>query len=611
MTAPSTFRFALACGVAGAYVDVTGDVLFEEGSIPFTDGRTSEFDGFNPGVFSFTLANADGKYSPDNPATTLATPMSEGMGAVIELDGLLLSGTVRSVALIFPRDTSTPARVRVTCDDMLGDAARTELGSIGDVITATTPYLWWPLDESEGAAFAADANNVVPLSTSAVGVQLGVQGVPGFPSQMRITDSEVNTVGTIPTIPYESSTSLGWWGFWQTPYGGVSAGGFVVSYRNYPAGFNTGFSLRLTTATGPLRPELFVASPPSATLGGEIPAAVPHYLGVHVTQSIVAGTTTLYATPYIDGVAFSAPVSIGSYVGAPASAEASTPTSLSIKIVGTTADFSTVTLTERPVPLQSLSYSTEAERLQGLAAVAPNLAIDTIPAGLSTARLGAANFGQSLLDAFNAVMRTELGYMWVETTGTLTAPVPKIKIAPRNRERALDYTFDVSETLDPIPFIRSLINTVSQATANGPYASATYQEPELVTLVGSANASDAVLFRDDIDLHAYASDRVNRGINRGIAIASITIDATSPNMSRWSDLTAIRQGFRLRITGLPSAQLGYSTWDCFVVGRQIDNTQDSSTDEPKTFFTFYLSPWTQQYVYDDALAVYDTATYGF
>jgi hypothetical protein len=584
VTAAPTFSFSLAVGTDGAYEDVTADVLFEEGDIPFSEGRAAEWDDVRPGSFSFTLANGDGKYTPDNLATTLATPLSEGVGAVLQLGDLLLSGEVRSLALIFPPlERAGEARVRVTVDDMLTAAARREFGDYEDLLAAGTPPLyWWPLDDiagSSAAAYRGTANDTLLSFTSDIGT-FGVNGIDGVSDrQMRLT----GTAGT----PRTAVTS-----YYGTGSGTISVWLTVESMGD--AYVTAGVLLTVSPVIFGIEgssQRAFLEVSGTRVYGPAIKPQVPYFFSVRPLAGNAAFNLGVRAN--LNGVEFGA-INGGSAIAG--------PTRSSITLTSaTTALFSQLGMVG--LPFGVLAQSTPETRLSAIQAfTADTIEFDTFPT-LSDVVYGAAPVeGQTALDALNDVIRAEQCYMWVETTGTLTEPEPKIKVGARVRERAIDYTFDVSEIVDPIAFSRSLRNTVSLFTANGPEASATYQDDSLIPLVGAASSSDSLLLRDYIDLYAYASDRVSRGINYGVPILSITVNATDPLIDRWDDLTAIRQGHRIQVTGLPSTQLGYGTWDGFVVGRSILNTQDSRTDEPRTYFTFNLAPWLP-------VAVYGTARY--
>lgn len=611
MTLPSSFAFALACGAGGAWVDVTSDVLFEEGSIPFTDGRTSQFDDFGPGVFSFTLKNPTGKYTPDNPSTSLAIPMSEGMGAVIEVAGMLVSGTVRNIQVIFPTSEKDvrAARVRVTVDDMLGSAGRRKINGtnlINAMILGSPAYLWFPMDDPAGSLFARESSgtNQIPFASvasyggSSPVPTFGVAGVPAVGStQVELTGSQSGfsqAFGTQRRYPINYSPgSWGAWGFWFTPT--TATVNFVLSWLD--GQFTDTFSFTCSSLAAGMKMNL-----PNATVTASSPAlnvGEPHYFSVVITPPVthpVFGLQTAHTADfYMDGVLQG--TSVGSLSSAGQTFTGPRDLSLRNSLTGSSVRVQNLTHTAGLINEYAVSQTdTEAGWLAVLSLMAADVKFSTLPTTLATQTIVAPTdvSGGTLLSALNGLLRTEQGYMYAETTGTLLAPVQRVVVKARDRERALDFTFDVSEIQDRVPFVRSLSSTVSQFTANGPLTSALFTDADLVDSVGSASSSESVLLREYSDLFGFASDRVNRGKIVGIPIRSITINAQDPLISRWADLIAVRQGHRVRITGLPSAQLGYSSWDAFVVGREF-----VATDNPAAFlFTFYLSAWSRVSIYD-------------
>lgn len=584
MTAAPTILFALACGVDGAYVDVTDDVLFEEGDVPFTEGRAAEFDDIRPGTFSFTLANGDGKYTPDNLSTSLATPFSEGMGAVLQIGDLLISGNVRSLVLTFPpMDRASEARVRVTVDDLLSTASRREFGDYADLTSAgSVPEYWWPLDDLAGSTagrFLGTANDTL-LTIPAGGGTFGASGITG------VSERQLQLVGTAgsPKTAVTSyfGTGSGVIGVWLTV---DSVGDAYVT-----ADVLLTVSPVIFGIEGVSRRAFMETASGGRVYGPTVTPQVPYYFSIRP----LAGATGfgLGIRGRLNEVEFGA-LDGGSAISGPSR------TNLTLTSA-TTAFFSQLLMASLPYGV--LAESTAQSRLDGIEAfTAGTITFDTFPT-LSDVPFGAVPLqGQTALDALNDVIRAEQGYMWVETGGTALSPEPKIKIGERYRERPVDYSFSVSEIVDPIAFNRSLRTTISQFTANGPDASAIYQDASLIPLVGLASSSDSLLISDVMDLYAYASDRVSRGINHQIPILSITVEATSPQIDRWDDLCAIRQGHRIQVTGLPESQLGYDTWDGYVLGRTVVNSQDSR-GAPRTFFTFNLAPWLP-------VAVYGTARY--
>src|SRR5438270_17099 len=91
-------KIALACGTSGAYVEVTSYVEFGQG-IAYNYGRPDQFSDPAPGTFTFTLNNADGRFTPGNTASPLATTVTEGMGVAWLLGARLVHTQILSVQI--------------------------------------------------------------------------------------------------------------------------------------------------------------------------------------------------------------------------------------------------------------------------------------------------------------------------------------------------------------------------------------------------------------------------------------------------------------------------------------------------------------------------------
>lgn len=158
--APSSHKFAMGIGVAGAMIEVTADVRMNEGGVTRRWGRQSTFSDTTPGQFAFTLDNRDGKYTPGNVNSPLATKVTEGMRVSWELNGTLRSGKISGTQLIFPSEgKADAARLRVTVSDVLADAARTDIDSVVQaVVLAAKPYAYWPMDDALGTLNPREAS---------------------------------------------------------------------------------------------------------------------------------------------------------------------------------------------------------------------------------------------------------------------------------------------------------------------------------------------------------------------------------------------------------------------------------------------------------------------
>jgi hypothetical protein len=227
-------------------------------------------------------------------------------------------------------------------------------------------------------------------------------------------------------------------------------------------------------------------------------------------------------------------------------------------------------------PMEYLALATtEATALAAIQATAAEITLATLPTDLSVAAITLPSSG-SALDAFNKIIRTEQGYIYTATTGTLTAPVQKVYVRARSRPSAVTYSFGLTtDILDAPQFVRDITNTVSRIDVSGPSTSVSVTDATLVPLVGSANTSESVLNTTAADLTTWGQDRLLRGKNTTVRIASFTVDAYSTTTSRWADLAAMVFGDRIRVTGLPTTQLGYSTWDGWLIGVDREHIYES------------------------------------
>jgi hypothetical protein len=601
---PSVETIALACGVGGAYVDITADVREDE---PVTEkmGRESEFDDVGPGQLTAVVDNGTGKYTPGNASSSLATPLVEGMGITWVQDGLLVAGKVRSAVPFFIDDYASPgsSRVKIIADDQLGTAGRHRFaGSLmASIIQAAEPYFQWRMDEAAGSTQAEEASDALPLVPDRqVSATFGVAGIPGVSdSQVELSDPSGGTVtmqtlppvGPTPPIgplaaPTYDANSMGWWSVWVTaaiPTGSLafpiytifSDGSGSSQYAYCLVRLNSDGSVSLGTKPHTTGVVTYVSS-----AAGVFTMGAPTYVEVGYTTTFAAGVWTVTATLYINGVAI---VSNNfTTIGQKLSTRVDAGT-------GTTMRVALLAHTRYRAAAVNVIGSTEASRLGALASVSPEIVLDALPAALSTSPIGAPDVqGQTALDALNDVVRTEQGHIYTATTGTVLAPVQKVKIRDRDRPQTITAarTFDITEINGSPAFVRDISTMVSQATAVGTLISQTEFDPSLVPFVGSASTSGRTLLLQGADLRAWAQDRIIRGKNISLRIAEFTIDALGTATNRWADLTALVPGDRIRFTGLPVAQLGFSTLEAFVLGRRRSSTK------VRKQFTFYVSPVT-------------------
>lgn len=563
MTAPTTFAVAIACGTAGAYVDVSSYLESTE-DFNYTWGRQSSFDDTDPSEFSFVLNNADGRFTPDNTSSALATTLTEGMGVCWQLNTRLVAGTIQAIEPQFPGDVAAWSTVRVTCDDMLGTAARHEMQSLPrGLVDAATPYFHWPLDDREGSPFAQARNGAtVPPLAPESGTAIVFGGDPfegvGLDS-MELLSGSVGAYASLGLTPVSyTGTSKGFTNFWVTP-GDISRNStnLVAIYRNdartnqilgiidgYWAFSAINSAFAVTDVTTASTEKAFEGVPTHFSIGHRRIAS-DYYTEIYMNGVLVRSGGPLALSIFLN------PNDIS---GFQISAHAETK-------------FSNLSHTLEPVNEYVAISSTEAQRLTAIAASNLQVTLDTPPATLSTQTLGATENDGTMLSAFNDVIRGEQGQIYTATTGTVTAPVQKIKVRARDRPTVVSHTFGVeSDTIGTPLLSRDITDLVATVDVRGPSMDVTVTDSTLIARAGNRSVSEEVLFAELVPLREYGNDRLYRGANTKLRISEVVVDARTASTDKWAQLLAMLPGDRVQITGLPSAQLGFSTWDGWFLG---------------------------------------------
>lgn len=604
------FSVALACGVAGAYVDVTSYASWAPGEgVAGSWGRQDQFRDTTPGAWSIYLDNYDGRFTPDATNGILATPLTEGMGMSWQLGTRIIAGTILGFTMI----DDNWGRIRIDCDDMLGNAARTDVTlTARGMVLGANPYLYWPFNDAVGSIYGTEqSGNIQPgfdgtingtaaptfgaTAIPALGeTQASVQNqFPVFATAGYSPYGPVFPVGAFSTISY-ATNSMGTWGAWMTATGAspalqvfIYANGFTHSMR---------FGIDNTGA--------YVAQMGSATLVSSTPVVVgvPAYLQLVVTNS---GSTSITGEFFINGVSQGTLVWVGIAPDGNGLATNALRTPSTVLVAspaggpaGAPVVISHLSHTPKPVPEYTLAYGTEAGLLAALAATTSSLALGTIPSDLSTAPTAPQSGTSSALAKLNDLIRSEQGYLSCTTSGSLTSPSQVVTVRARQRPATVSYSFDAQLELAAQPdFLRDLTNLVASATAQGPTTSTTYLDPTASARAGSSNTSDAIDSTAFVDQLGYAQDRILRGKNTALRVASFTVDALVTPTDRSADLLAIAFGDRVSITNIPSTVIGATSWDGWVIGRS--EAQDIGQHK----FTFYVAPVLP------ATAIYDANLY--
>lgn len=298
MSRITPFQIAMGVGTAGTLEEVTEYADLAAG-VQRSWGRRTEFEDIPPGTFSFVLDNSDGRFTPGNTASPLTTTVTEGMRVCWNAGGRLVDGTILAIEPTFPSDESAWAQIRITCDDMLGNAGRRSLGVLAEsVLEGATPYLFWPLDDAAGTIVPVEsiqaATGLLTLTTTK-GSTFGATAITGIAgTQLTLKDSLASTSGTAwPTFDFTyPTTTLGFYSFWLTTItastkvtASVSISGLA---RSLQFGYTSGAYFVRDGDTG--TPATYT----SADTG-------PHYVSMGLGSTYAASVWTITATLYVDG----------------------------------------------------------------------------------------------------------------------------------------------------------------------------------------------------------------------------------------------------------------------------------------------------------------------
>jgi hypothetical protein len=569
---------ALGVGTGGALVDVSSYLRANDG-VERRWGQDDDFYAVSPGTFSFALDNADGRFTPDNPGSALVTRLSEGAAASLQVGSRIVGGTVRTIEPQFPGDDAAWACVRVTCEDALGELARTEVVSATQAAALKLgATAFWPFSDPDGStefASVTDGGQPFLLDDANIKVSYGVSGTaPGGGSQTTFFVSGASAVQakfrpySVPgrDVQYPASNAVG---VWLTP-------------RNRDSLFQVRAFLGTTGTDRTLVDFGFVDGDLYAD-GGlyTLPAA-----------DVVVDRAYYFAAEYDSGTG-NVSYYVDNVLVSTTAATIFTGVTQEINItVGTATptfdtDISMADLYFGPDIVDITGYRTGdvRDRLGAYSRMTP-VPFDTIPAALSNSKMTPIEGdGVFLLDAINNALESERGYLYPVTTGTLTSPTTKVTVRERTRPVAVDYTFDVETELKGSPkFVRDVTNLVSRVTVNSAAGNTTVTDSTLTARAGNASDTANIGLLFDEDRRYWGQDRLARGSNTLFEIASVAVDAMTTPTDRSADLLALKPGDRVQFTGLPSTVLGFTTYDGWFLGAQERHTLEEHT------FELYLAP---------------------
>lgn len=639
MAAVTPINLAMAVGASGAFVDVTS-YLTGTKTINATWGQTDPFRDVEAGTFTFTLDNFDGRFTPGNVLSPLATPIQEGTAVCWQAGSRLMSGSILNFA--FPNSADERGRITITCDDILGDLARYQMpttGFMAQLEAPATPLLLWLMNEDNKASSATETTGtnavLAPntgqyyynsgtqyfVQTATFGVTqsasfLGQTGMSITPGTQRNGvpatgdyGSMIADVTGLTNFTYPIANG-GYWGFWCDQ---VWADDKDPAYQAcVQVTFSSNNAYPLTYYPYPNVPQLPFDAPtvsifPSSVVLGGSPGSAsspltvpltpgPHYYAVKIfAPTITSGYYPISATLYVDGVSQG---TVNYAISAAAFGNWNPqPSIVAVNVFGQAGatisrlgHFATL-----PHP-ELANVTTVADKLTFYDAAISSIPAATVSGTLSTAPIGQTIQTGTALEALQAMMRTEQGYLYPVTTGTVTSPTVTLTMRSRTRALTPKISFDaVTEIEGVLPFERHITNLVATSTANGDGTSATLTDSSVSARAQNSSSSDAVLFSKYADALLWASDRINRGKILTPYPTTITIDSQTTPTDRSADLLALVPGDRVSITNINSKITGFSTWDGWLLGATESHTPFSDV------WTLYLAPVTEQAFYDTSL----------
>ena len=564
----SPFQIAMGVGTSGAMVDVSAYVAFQE-NVTRSYGTQDDFRDPNPGTFAFTLNNQDGRFTPGS--TVYATPVVEGMPVSWLLGTRLVSGSVLSVVL--PVDQLRWGFITVTCDDMLGNASRVTLSgaNLAEAMIFSSPaYLYWPLSDVLGSTTAAEmsGNGDVPLNVLAAAT-FGVAGVAAVGStQVRVGSPAGNTLssGNTRSIQYRNG-SAGVWSFWLTPEADPGAGiGLWQIVLNVQT--SSGLAGPTWSITSLAAGMVMNGESGASVTTGPLTVNVPHFFSTVIAYNSVAQTRTY--TLYMDGVLVGSATKTGVVtLPSPSAAYALLSTNASAAGSFLLQHLShTVGLFNETLGGNNVASATESTLFPVLSQIGSNVTIGTLPANLSTAPVGPiATTSVTAFQLLCDLIRTERGYIYTATTGTLLAPVQTIMVRARDRPATPSVVLDSFADISGVPpFLRDITNTVSALTVTGAGSSLLVVDSTAASRVGAANANETINNNVSTDIYTWGTDRIGRGKNPTLRLQMLTVDVLTVSAATATAILGLTLGDRVQLAGLPSASLGFTTWDGWLIG---------------------------------------------
>ena len=600
----------------GVLVDVTSYVDFDEG-IRHSWGRTAS-DPFRaepaPGSLGFTLDNNDGRFTPGNTAV-YTVGLVEGVLVQWTCGTRVRRFRTGVPEVSFPTQVGGRSTVEVTCLDALALLAKREMRQMVDEVAFTVrPVAHWPLNDSGTAAVDISGNaevELTPAGTStellswgnAVGPRTDGRGALSFQPEATtfLADSSSPCVTSATALgatvaqswaatasSFTTGYALSFWfsvrdiyggtfsttNLWDGPYVILAAlGGTAVMWRLADR--------KLVVACGPIsQPVLNMPDLPAVQPGGvhhvflqiENNALVPECRGRLWLDGVETSTflgdgaathgPTTAPTVYLGGAAGTLSFTDPAYGLSGSSAVATVWTyqqSEDLIAAGVVPDF---------YPVGSAGPSEDAgARFQRLGSWLGRSGIAYAVQGTPSASLMDAQNteGKSMLSAMCTALALEERVLDCATL----AGVETVRAWMRDQHRPASpaVTADVQDDGVGVPALTFDASGVAETvTVKGFSRTVTWTDaatPE--RWQGTSAALDAAT--DDFDaLRGLAQFRTIVGRVTTMTPSKITVDAASSKASLTTALLGLTPMNRIRVSGLPSGIVGFSSVDAILVG---------------------------------------------
>lgn len=546
---------------AGVWTDVSSTVNGKEG-VAIRRGRSSRADESQPGTASFVLDNDTGNFTPDNPLSAYWPNVVEGKAVRVKVTKGTTSqrfiGKVSEWTPDFTDPDPAKAKTRVTAADCLADAARfTMLSAARGEVLADTPTAYWPLDDAAGASGATSGISGGP-SLERVQVGTGGSAVAGedaidlSPAWMFTAASAGNYVGLTETtpLPNDCLTLEAW-------FRGTSTAVSQTVAAVIPAvsGNNDSLGLVVASTTGVAIGRFYSAAGLATydATGASVTDGRWHHLAVTLSGGNV--------NVFVDGVKTSAAYGAG-YTAVPRNVYVARQTNGSVAHVAyhATALSDARIAARRKAVLSTSGNGTLAERWTAVAAFAGlTAAVDTTWPDRNAAALPVT--GKTALAALQDVIRAESGVMYASPT-TASTVVGRARTSIRSATVAL--TLDVeADGTGGLVTSRSQQGKASRVDADNGLFTVSRSDSS-ITDGGAVTLTVPLAAVDEVA--AVATDRLAASRWNRLGVPKVTLDLMTASNDRYSAVFALLLGDRLRLSGLPSTQIGWTYFDVYVEG---------------------------------------------